>query len=418
MRPAARREEAWDHDRARIRILDLNDGTHFGIVDVPGHERFVRTMVAGAGGIDLIMLVVAADEGVMPQTREHFEVCRLLDVRAGLVALTKSDLVDAEMLDLARRDVADFVRGSFLDGAPIVPVSSATGDGKERLLAALGEQARKARAKNATDLLRLPIDRVFTMKGFGTVVTGTMIGGSVTVGDDVVILPSGTKTRVRGLQVHGKKVNEAAAGFRAAVNLQGTPRDGVVRGEVVTHAGTLGPTRLVDARVEMLSGAPRPLKTRSRVRFHAFTSEIFAQAYPLDAEEIAPGKSGLVQLRLDEEAVVQPGDRFVLPHGLADEHRGRRRDSERAAGSPSPPLRPRARRAAHPRIRRSRRAFARFVPASRPRRPAVRGFAGTSRRGDQRASRRVRRGVLARRPCMYRRRRGPRRRARDAGRAW
>ncbi len=292
--------------------LDLPGGVRLGIVDVPGHERFVHTMVAGAAGIDLVMLIVAADEGVMPQTREHFDICRLLGVRAGLVALTKADLVDPDLLELARADVADFVAGSFLGEAPVVPVSSLTSEGRDQLVAALADVASRVAPKSPSDLTRLPIDRVFTMKGFGTVVTGTLASGALGVGDDVVVLPDGPATRIRGLQVHGAAVDRADAGQRTAINLQGTPRDEVRRGQVVARPGTIEPTSMIDVRLRLLPSAPRALKRRARVRFHSHTSDAAARVIPLSADEIEPGGEHVAQLRLEHPMVLLPGDRFVL----------------------------------------------------------------------------------------------------------
>jgi selenocysteine-specific elongation factor len=292
--------------------LDLSDGTHVGIVDVPGHEKFVKTMVAGAGGIDLVCMVIAADEGVMPQTREHFEVCRLLGVEIGLVALTKSDMVDADWLDLVTEDVAEYLEGSFLEGAPIVPVSSSTGDGKQAVLDAIESQAQKAAERKASDIFRLPVDRVFTMKGFGTVITGSGIGGTVSVGETVEVLPSNKQAKVRGLQVHNDTVETAGAGLRTAVNFQGLDRDEINRGEVLIKPGALEPSYMVDARIEYLASAPKPLKFRTQVRFHHLTSEILARVVPMTAEEFKPGETGVVQFRLEAPAVVLPGDRFVV----------------------------------------------------------------------------------------------------------
>ena len=292
--------------------LDLRDGSHIGIVDVPGHERFVRNMVAGAAGIDIIMLVIAADEGVMPQTREHFEICRMLDVKTGFIALTKSDMVDEEWLEMVKDDIEHFVEGSFLEGAPIVGVSSKTGDGKDDIIAAIEDCAGGVSQKSAIELLRLPVDRVFTMKGFGTVVTGTLISGKINVGDEIEALPTQKRTRVRGIQVHDQAVEESTAGLRTAVNLQSLSRDEVNRGDVFAPPGGIEPTYIIDARLELLQSAAHPLKMRKRVRFHVFTSEIPARVYPMSAEEIGPGQKGIIQLRLEQPAVVLPGDRFVL----------------------------------------------------------------------------------------------------------
>jgi len=292
--------------------LRLPSETIVGVIDVPGHERFVRNMVAGAGGIDFVLLVIAADEGVMPQTREHFAVCRQLGIAHGLIALTKTDMVDEEMLELAREDVELLVADSFLEGAPIVPVSSQTGEGKQELLTALDEIAAAVVGRSDSGILRLPIDRVFTMKGFGTVVTGTTVGGRIGVGDVVALLPGDLTAKVRGLQVHGDKVDVAYAGQRTAVNLQGVAVDQVQRGQMLAAPALLAPTYMIDAEIVLEADAPRPLKMRSLVRLHSFTREVMAHVIPLDREQIEPGEGGKVQLRLRASVVTLPGDRFVM----------------------------------------------------------------------------------------------------------
>ncbi len=282
------------------------------IVDVPGHERFIKNMLAGVGGIDLAMLVIAADEGVMPQTREHLAICSLLRIRSGLIALTKTDLVEADWLDLVREDLATLTRGTFLAGAPIVPVSSKTGQGMDALRAALRELAATVPSRASDQLARLPIDRVFTIKGFGTVVTGTLMAGRVRVDDRVEVFPGGVQAKVRGLQTHSHAVAESSAGQRTAVNLQGVERAAVERGHVLGLAGTLVPSVLVDGTLELLADAPRPLKTRDRVRFHAGTSEIMARVLLLEATELMPGQTAFVRFRLEAPLVALPGDRFVI----------------------------------------------------------------------------------------------------------
>ncbi|HEX7127998.1 MAG TPA: selenocysteine-specific translation elongation factor [Thermodesulfobacteriota bacterium] len=292
--------------------LDLPSGLRVGIVDVPGHERFVKTMVAGAAGVDLVALVVAADEGVMPQTREHLDICRLLEVKSGLVVLTKADLVDPDWLELVVEDVRDFVAGSFLEGAAIVPVSSVTRAGIPELLAEIDRLAAEVPARSPDGLLRLPIDRVFSMRGFGTVVTGTLVAGQVAVGDTVQILPSGRTAKVRGLQVHGRPVERTQAGVRTAVNLQGVEVAEVHRGEVLTPPGEVTPARLVDAQFHHLPGAPRPLRHRAVVRLHIGTADVPAAVHLLDRDELAPGETAFVQLRLAEPLVTLARDRFVV----------------------------------------------------------------------------------------------------------
>jgi selenocysteine-specific elongation factor len=282
------------------------------IVDVPGHERFIKNMLAGVGGIDLAMLVIAADEGVMPQTREHLAICSLLRIRSGLIALTKTDLVEADWLDLVREDLATLTRGTFLAGAPIVPVSAKTGQGMDALRAALRELAATVPSRASDQLARLPIDRVFTIKGFGTVVTGTLMAGRVRVDDRVEVFPGGVQAKVRGLQAHGHAVSESSAGQRTAVNLQGVERAAVERGHVLGLAGTLVPSVLVDGTLELLADAPRPLKTRDRVRFHAGTSEIMARVLLLESQELMPGQTAFVRFRLEAPLVALPGDRFVI----------------------------------------------------------------------------------------------------------
>jgi selenocysteine-specific elongation factor len=292
--------------------LELPSGQHLGIVDVPGHERFVRHMVAGASGMDLVALVIAADEGVMPQTREHLEICQLLRVKQGLVVLTKVDLVEPDWLELVEEEVREALKGTFLDGAPIVSFSAVTGSGKERLLATLADLAAQVPPKPVTGIFRLPIDRVFTIKGFGTVVTGTAISGRVKVAESVAIYPPGFKAKVRGLQVHGQAVEAALAGNRTAVNLQGVEKEELERGMVVAPPGALLKSRRLDAFLEILPSAPRPLKHRQAVRLHTGTSERVAMPLILDADEMAPGTSGYVQFFLREPLALKPGDRLVI----------------------------------------------------------------------------------------------------------
>jgi len=292
--------------------LVLPNGRHLGIVDVPGHERFVRHMVAGATGMDLVALVIAADEGVMPQTREHLEICQLLQVKQGLVVLTKTDLVEEDWLELVEEEVREALQGTFLEGAPIRRFSSATGAGKAELLATLAELAEQVPPKPVKGIFRLPIDRVFTIKGFGTVVTGTAISGRLKVGEAVAVYPPEFKAKVRGLQVHGQSVAEALAGNRTAVNLQGLEKEEVERGMVLAPPGALLPSRRLDAFVEILPSAPRPLKHRAAVRLHTGTSERIAMPLLLDADELAPGASGYVQFFLREPLALKPGDRLVI----------------------------------------------------------------------------------------------------------
>lgn len=292
--------------------LELPDGTQFGIVDVPGHERFVRAMVAGVGGMDLVMLVIAADEGVMPQTREHLEICQLLGVKKGLVALTKCDMVDDDWLQLVVEEVRDYLVGSFLEEAPIIPVSSKTAAGLEDLKSALAALASEVHEKSTDGPFRLPVDRVFTVAGFGTVVTGTLLSGEIATGDEVEILPSGLTSRVRSVQTHGKKAEHAAAGQRVAVNIQGIEHGDMLRGDVVVPRGAFRTTRAVDARIDYLSSAPRELKHRATLRLHSATYEVPAQVILLDRDVLEPGDSAFVQLRLKSRTLLLPGDRFIV----------------------------------------------------------------------------------------------------------
>jgi selenocysteine-specific elongation factor len=301
-----------------IGFADLTMGDfRFGFVDVPGHERFVKNMLAGAHGLDMVMLVVAADESVMPQTREHFDICRLLRIKSGLVALTKSDMVDEELLELARAEVEDFIEGSFLEGAPVIAVSSRTGAGIEELKSALVTLASGIESKTTAAVTRLPVDRAFSIKGFGTVCTGTLISGEIKVGDELEILPAGLKARVRNLQVHGHDADRTFAGQRTAVNLQGINLDQVERGLVLAPAGRLQATSMIDARLELLSSASRPLVQRARVRLHQGTAEVMARivllgASPASKSQIEPGGNRIVQLRLEQPILVLPGDRFII----------------------------------------------------------------------------------------------------------
>jgi selenocysteine-specific elongation factor len=293
-------------------FLDLPSGIRLGIIDVPGHEKFVKHMVAGVWGIDLVALVIAADEGVMPQTREHLDICRLLRVKKGLVVLTKIDLLDRELLELVKEEVTEIVQDTFLENAPILAVSSVTGEGIPQLLSALDLLSQEIKERSYEGLFRLPIDRVFTMKGFGTVVTGTMISGSLSLGEMGQILPSGLAGKVRNLQVYGRSVEKAVAGERAAVNLQGVENQAIERGDVLIRPNTLSPTQLIDAYLEYLPNAARPLKHRTRQRFHVGTTLTNASVFLLDRDELAPGEMGFVQLRLERPVVALPQDRFVI----------------------------------------------------------------------------------------------------------
>ena len=287
------------------------NGVRFGFVDVPGHERFVSNMLAGAAGVDLVLLVIAADESIKPQTREHFDICRLLGVRRGVVALTKSDLVDADTAGLVRLEVEEYLRGSFLERAPVVPVSAKTQSGLPDLKQALLSAAQQSPAKDASRYFRLPIDRAFAIKGFGAVVTGTLISGSVAAGDEVELFPLGKRLRVRGVQSGGKTVERASAGQRTAVNLAGIEHTTLRRGMVLAGPGKFRATRRIDTHLELLSSAPK-LKQRSHVHFHAGTCETVAELVFYAQKGLAPGQSAFAQLRLQDDILVLPGDHFIV----------------------------------------------------------------------------------------------------------
>jgi len=286
--------------------------TRVAFVDVPGHERFVRTMLAGVGGIDCVLLIVAADESVMPQTREHFDICRLLRIPRGLVVLTKADLADTDTRLMVRQDVAELVKGSFLEAAEVVEVAANTGEGLEALRAAIARQAGAVTRRPGTGAMRLPIDRAFTMKGFGTVITGTLVSGRLRVDDEVVLLPSARRAKVRGIQVHGVTAAEASAGQRTAVNLGGVDVAQIPRGETLAQAGTLSVTRRLDTTIDLLASA-KPLKHGARVRLHHGTAEVLGRvSIAGTAIEVAPGARAFARVRLETPAALTRGDRFIL----------------------------------------------------------------------------------------------------------
>jgi selenocysteine-specific elongation factor len=293
-------------------FLEEPGGLTMEIVDVPGHERFVKNMLAGVGGIDLALLVIAADEGVMPQTREHLAICQLLRIKSGMVALTKTDLAEPDWIELVKDDVARLLEGTFLAGCPVVPVSAKTGEGLPELRQTLARLAAEVPGRPTDQNARLPIDRVFTVKGFGTVVTGTLMAGKLAVDDRIEIFPRALQAKVRGLQVHGHAVQTAQAGQRTAVNLQGVERAAVERGDVVAPLAALVPTLLADATLELLAEAPRPLKARDRVRFHVGTHEVMARVLLVDRQEVTPGDVTYGRFRLEAPVCALPGDRYVI----------------------------------------------------------------------------------------------------------
>ncbi len=314
---------------AHMDLLAPNDETtsgetlRLGFVDVPGHERFVRNMLAGVGGIDLVLLVIAADEGIKPQTREHFDILQLLGVRRGITVLTKSDAVDAETLEIVRLEVQEFLRGTFLDQPSldqsrldqpksILAVSALTGAGLEELKRAMASAAAEVQPRDSHAIARLPIDRVFTMKGFGTVVTGTLVAGTVRRDDELEVFPTGRRVRVRGVQVHGQTAEAAVAGQRTALNLAGASTEDLSRGMTLTPPAIFETTRRADISLRLLSSAERPLKDRARVHFHSYTMETVAEVLLHGTKQIAPGEQAFARLKLPEPALLLPGDRFIL----------------------------------------------------------------------------------------------------------
>ncbi len=292
--------------------LELTPALRLGFVDVPGHERFIKNMLAGVGGIDLLLFTVAANESIKPQTREHFDICRLLGIRRGIIALTKADLVDDDILGLVRLEVEEMVAGSFLEGAPMVPVSSVTGAGLEELRRELKRVATEIGEKDAAGYFRLPIDRVFSVKGFGTVATGTLISGSVAKEQEVEVYPGGRKLRVRGVQVHGSAAGRARAGQRTAVNLADIEPAELTRGDVLSEPGRFHAVKQIDCRLDLLASA-KPLKHRAPVHFHSGTAEIEAEVRMLEGTAaMRAGSSAYVRLILREAALLVPGDRFII----------------------------------------------------------------------------------------------------------
>ncbi|MDY0133228.1 MAG: selenocysteine-specific translation elongation factor [Desulforegulaceae bacterium] len=291
--------------------LDLPEGTHLGIIDVPGHEKFVKNMVAGASGIDLVAMIIAADEGVMPQTREHMDICSLLGIRHGLTIVTKADLVDEELKELAKDDINDFIQGTFLEDSPVIFVSSHTGEGFDELKKELEKISNQIPSKEKSWFYRLPIDRVFTMKGFGTIITGTSLSGEIEIGETITIYPKGTKTKVRGLQTHNQNVEKAFAGMRTAVNLQGISKGMIEKGEIIATKDSLTPSYMIDAYFTYLSSNKKPLKNRTRIKFHSGTSENMGNIILLDREFAEPGETIPVQFRLESPVCCVKNDGFV-----------------------------------------------------------------------------------------------------------
>ena len=292
--------------------LDLGD-VRIGFVDVPGHERFVKNMLAGAHGLDVVALVIAADEGVMPQTREHFDICRLLNVKQGLVIITKTDLVEEELIPLVRDEVRELAAGSFLEDAPVLIVSARTGSGLEGVRAALRQVALETPQRSSETVTRLPVDRAFTMKGFGAVVTGTLVSGEIREGDELELLPKGVHVRARGVQVHGASVPRGLAGQRTAVNLGGIDTASIERGMVLAPVGRLHPVQILDVSLDVLRSSPRALRSRARVRVHLGAAEVLGRLRVLERNEaLEPGASGFAQVRLESPVVALPDERFII----------------------------------------------------------------------------------------------------------
>ncbi len=292
--------------------LDLPNGQHIGLIDVPGHEKFIKHMVAGATGIDFVAMIIAADEGVMQQTIEHMEICSLLDIQHGLICLTKIDLVDEEWLELVLDDIKEFSKDTFLENAPVLPVSSHTGEGIPELIKTLETISAVIPPRFASTIFRLPIDRVFTMKGFGTVITGSLISGQINVGETIMIYPTKTTSKVRGIQVHNKNTDTAASGMRTAINFQGLEKTSVKRGYVLGIPEKLKSSYMLDTTFHYLKTNKKPIKNRARIRFHSGTSETIGYLILLEKDEIKPGETGIVQIRLDTPVTCVKDDKFVI----------------------------------------------------------------------------------------------------------
>lgn len=288
-------------------------GYNIGVIDVPGHEKFIKNMLAGIGGIDFVLFVVAADEGIMPQTREHFEILQALGIDDGIIAITKTDMVDEEWLELLKEEVDDYFKGSFLEGKPVIPVSSATGENVELLREEIIKKCdRPNKRREEAELFRLPIDRVFTMSGFGTVVTGTLMDGTVSTGDDVFIYPKGKKARIRGIQTYGVSTNAAVAGQRTAINLSGINKEDIDRGDVLAAADAVSVTMMLDVKLKLFSSTDRTVLNNSRVHLYTGSSEVLAKVILLDRDSLSAGEETYVQLRLEEPVAVRRGDRFII----------------------------------------------------------------------------------------------------------
>jgi len=288
-------------------------GYNIGVIDVPGHEKFIKHMLAGIGGIDFVLFVVAADEGIMPQTREHFEILNSLGIDDGIIAVTKTDMVEEEWLEMLLEEVNDYFRGSFLEGKPVIPVSAATGEGIDELKAEIIAKCdRENKRREEKELFRLPVDRVFTMQGFGTIVTGTLMDGNIKVGDDVVIYPEGTKAKVRGIQTYGRDTEIAVAGQRTAINLSGVSKEDIDRGDIVAYTDAVTVTNMIDAELSIFSSTDRVVLNNSRVHLYCGSDEVLCKVILLDRDALSAGETAYAQLRLEEPAAVRRGDRFII----------------------------------------------------------------------------------------------------------
>jgi len=288
-------------------------GYNIGVIDVPGHERFIKHMLAGIGGIDFVLFVVAADEGIMPQTREHFEILQSLGIDDGIIAVTKTDMVEPEWLEMLLEEVDDYFRGSFLEGKPVIPVSAATGEGVDRLREEIIAKCdRDNKRREEKELFRLPVDRVFTMQGFGTVVTGTLMDGNVRIGDDVIVYPEGIKTKVRGIQTYGKDTDMAVAGQRTAINLSGISKEDIDRGDVIAYPDAVTVTSMIDTELTIFSSTDRVVLNNSRVHLYCGSDEVLCKVILLDRDALSAGETAYAQLRLEEPAAVRRGDRFII----------------------------------------------------------------------------------------------------------
>jgi selenocysteine-specific elongation factor len=292
--------------------LDLPCGHRLGIVDVPGHEKFIRNMVAGAAGMDIVAFIIAADEGIMPQTKEHFDICRLLGVKDGLIILTKRDMVDSDWFDMVQEEVQEFFSGSFLEQAPCLAVSSVTGEGLSEVIRVLDEKVRALPFQEEFGPFRLAVDRVFSMKGFGTVITGTSLSGRISLGEDLMFYPSGITAKIRGIQVHGQDRQSVEAGHRTAINLQGIEKEDIQRGDLAASLGSMQLSSLLDAQVHYLADRDKDLKNRALIRLHVGTKEILGRVLLMESDVVEPGQDAPIQLLLQEPVAVWPGDRFII----------------------------------------------------------------------------------------------------------